>query len=127
MPLKVRKGRRALFQQLVLPARALHILGGGKVQISSDRGTFPRWRRDGREILYLNGEGMLVSVPVSGSGARFAAEAPRPLFPLTVQPGPGSPYDVTPDGQRIIANVPLPSNVPQHLTVIVNWPALVRR
>ena len=29
--------------------------GGGKVQISSDRGTFPRWRRDGREIRQRKG------------------------------------------------------------------------
>ncbi|MDQ3350252.1 MAG: hypothetical protein M3545_20080 [Acidobacteriota bacterium] len=26
--------------------------GGGKSQISSDNGTFPRWRRDGKEIFY---------------------------------------------------------------------------
>ena len=39
----------------------------------------------------------------------------------------GSVYDVTADGRRFIVNVPIPSKVPPHLVVIVNWPALMKR
>jgi Tol biopolymer transport system component len=100
--------------------------GGGKSQISTGGGTFPRWRLDGREILYLGPGQTLTSVPVTGSGARFQAGATKPLFRLNPQPGPGTPFDVTADGQRVIVNTAIPSKVPPSLTLIVNWPALLR-
>ena len=101
--------------------------GGGKSQLSSDNGTFPRWRKDGKEIFYLNGDHMMVSVSVSGSGNRFQAGAPTPLFRVETQVSNGSVYDVTADGQRFIVNSPIPSTVPPHLVVIVNWPALLKQ
>jgi hypothetical protein len=63
---------------------------------------------------------------VTGSGARFQAGATKPLFRLNPQPGPGTPFDVTADGQRVIVNTAIPSKVPPSLTLIVNWPALLR-
>ena len=101
--------------------------GGGKAQVSKDNGTFPRWRRDGTEIFYLNGEHMLVSVPVKGSGSQFEAGNPTALFRMETRPSSGSVYDVTADGQRFIVNAPIPSKVPPHLVVIVNWPALMKK
>ncbi|MEO8677823.1 MAG: protein kinase [Vicinamibacterales bacterium] len=101
--------------------------GGGKKQLSTDNGTFARWRRDGKEIFYLNGERMLVSVPVKGTGAHFEAGQPTPLFRMETQPSNGSVYDVTSDGQRFIVNAPIPSKVPPHLVVIVNWPSLMKK
>jgi Tol biopolymer transport system component/predicted Ser/Thr protein kinase len=99
--------------------------GGGKSQISTGGGTFPRWRLDGREILYLGPDHMLMSVPVTGSGSQFRAGTLRPLFRMTPQPGPGNPFDVTADGQRLIVNMAAASKVPPSLTLIVNWPALM--
>ena len=100
--------------------------GGAKSQLSSDNGTSPRWRKDGKEIFYLNGDRMMMSVPVTGSGDRFQASAPAPLFRVETQVSNGSVYDVTADGQRFIVNAPTPSKVPPHLVVIVNWPALLK-
>ncbi len=62
--------------------------GGGKSQVSSDNGTFRRWRKDGKEILYLNGDHMMMSVAVSGSGNRFQAGAAVPLFRVETQVAP---------------------------------------
>ena len=101
--------------------------GGGKSQLSSDNGTFPRWRRDGKEIFYLNADDMMMSVPVTGAGNRFQASAPVPLFHVDTQLSNGSVYDVSPDGQRFIVNAPIPSKVPPHLVAIINWPALLKR
>lgn len=89
--------------------------GGGKSQLSSDNGTLPRWRKDGKEIFYLNGDRMMMSVAVSGSGNRFEASAPTPLFRVDTQFSNGSVYDVTTDGQRFIVNAPIPSKVPPAL------------
>jgi Tol biopolymer transport system component len=95
--------------------------GGGKAQVSSGGGTFPRWRHDGREIVYLRPDQTVMSVPVSGAGAAFKAGTPTPLFKTLLHPGAGTPFDVTADGQRFILNTPIPSRLPPHLNVIVNW------
>ncbi len=101
--------------------------GGGKAQISTGGGTFPRWRRDGREIVYLGADQMLMSIIVSGSGARFQPSATRALFRVDAQPGPGAPFALSADGQRLIVNVAIPSGIPPSLTLVVNWPSLVRK
>ena len=51
---------------------------------------------------------------------------PRELFPLSAVEGAWSPYDTTSDGQRFLVR-PTPRQAAQPLTVIVNWPALLRK
>ncbi len=56
---------------------------GLRKQVSS-RGNYPVWRKDGREIVYLDeyqGRNYIWSVPVTGSGEEFRAGTPSPLFP----------------------------------------------
>ncbi len=100
--------------------------GGGKTQISADGGLSPRWRRDGREIVYLNAEQQLMSVPVKDAGDRFEAGAPVVLFKVDHMPSAGPIFDMTADGQRFIVNAAVPSIVAPHVVVIVNWPALLK-
>jgi hypothetical protein len=100
--------------------------GGGTVQVSTNGGTFPRWRH-ASEIVYLSPDQTLVSVAVSGSGARFQAGATTSLFKVDVQPGPGTPFDITSDGTRILVNARVPSRLPPSLNILVNWPALLEK
>jgi hypothetical protein len=47
-------------------------------------GNYPIWRKDGREIAYLDdyqGRNYIWSVLVTASGSEFRAAAPVPLFP----------------------------------------------
>ncbi len=56
---------------------------GLRRQVTS-RGNYPIWRKDGREIAYLDeyqGRNYVWSVPVSASGGEFRAGKPVPLFP----------------------------------------------
>ncbi|AMY08399.1 translocation protein TolB [Luteitalea pratensis] len=99
--------------------------GGGKVQVSTRGGSFPRWRNR-NEIVYVAPDQTLMSVAVTGAGATFAAGAPSALFKIDAVPGPGSPFDMTADGKRFIVNSRLPSRVPASINVIVNWTALVQ-
>jgi len=101
--------------------------GGGKIQISTDGGASPRWRRDGQEILYLNTDRSMMSVPVKGSGSRFEAGTPSRLFEVDHVPSAGPIFDVTADGQRFIVNAAAASKVQPHLIVIVNWPSLLNQ
>ena len=58
--------------------------GPGLRQQVTSRGNYPVWRKDGREIVYLDdyqGRNYIWSVPVAGSGAEFRAGTATPLFP----------------------------------------------
>ena len=97
--------------------------GGGKMQVSTNGGSFPRWRRDGREIVYLDLENVLVSVPVSGTGASFRAGNAVKLFAINPQPGPGVPFDMTADGTRFLVNAAPPTRRPWSFVLLANWTA----
>ena len=53
---------------------------GGKWQISTAGGTFPRWRRDGTEIFYLAPDNKMMAAAVNGKGSNFEVGAVKPLF-----------------------------------------------
>jgi hypothetical protein len=54
------------------------------------------------------------------SADSIEASASRELFALP----PQSMFEVAPDGQRFLVRVPDPT--PHPLTVIINWPALLK-
>jgi WD40 repeat protein/predicted Ser/Thr protein kinase len=99
--------------------------GGGKTQISSNGGMFPRWRGDGKEIVYLSLDRVLTSTMVRMSPT-FEVGAARPLFGLNMANRPGPVYDVSADGEKFIIASPVPSRIPASLTVLTNWPQLLR-
>ena len=112
----------------------------GKWQISTRGGREPRWRADGRELYYLDSEGVLMAVDVQANGDVFEPGQPRPLFDtgLTI-PGPDETpdylYTATSDGERFLINEPATADpnapagadaAPVSLTVIVNWASDLR-
>jgi Tol biopolymer transport system component len=95
-------------------------LGGGKGtwQISTEGGQSPRWRADGRELLFLAQPDRVMSVEVApGAVPRFSA--PRELFRMALED-----FDVTPDGQRILGLRPADADVNKPLTLISDWTRL---
>ena len=97
----------------------------GKVSISSAGGTQPRWRRDGKELFYLAPDRKLMAVAVK-TGPTFEVDSPRPLFQTMLDPSAfRQAYAVSADGNRFLLNTPV-ETVAQPLTVVLNWPALLR-
>jgi len=76
---------------------------GEEWRASKDGGTAPLWRRDGRELFYLDLRGYLVAVPTT-IGAGITLGVPQPLFAASLDEATGRQYDATPDGQRFILN-----------------------
>ena len=87
-----------------------------KLQISKGGGGMAHWRRDGRELFYLDADGGVRVVDVSTTPG-FRTGTPRLLFraPDSLPPfaacfcaGEKSLGTVSPDGQRIAFAVPMP-------------------
>ncbi|MGH9253087.1 MAG: protein kinase domain-containing protein [Vicinamibacterales bacterium] len=53
---------------------------GGKWQVSTAGGIWPRWRRDGAELFYLAPDNRLMAAEVNGRGSGFDVGAVQPLF-----------------------------------------------
>jgi hypothetical protein len=84
-----------------------------------------RWRRDGRELMFVGADGSLMAIDVT-SAPVFKAGAPRTLFelprPFLVQTGnPGTLADITADGERLLIALPSEQSTRPELSVIVNW------
>ncbi len=100
----------------------------GRWQISTEGGSAPRWRRDGRELFYLDLKGRLIGVSVTTT-PDFSIQKPTlqiqtPLpVPLPVG-GVLFPYDVAPDGERFLLTVPIEGARSTPISVRVNWPVL---
>jgi Tol biopolymer transport system component len=90
-------------------------------RISSRGGSWPRWRRDGGELFYVDPDNRLIAVPVK-YGSTLEVGTPRPLFELRTKADRGYPYDVSADGQRILVNTAGEGLVPRP-TTIIDWRA----
>jgi eukaryotic-like serine/threonine-protein kinase len=101
----------------------------GKWQISPSGGTEPMWRRDGKELFYFTPDNQLMVVPVSTDAGSFQAGIPKPLFqPHLVSFSTWrNIYVPSPDGQRFLMLTPAGEAKPEPITVVVNWPALLRQ
>jgi len=98
----------------------------GKFQISTGGGQYPQWGAGGRELFYLSPDYKLMVVSLKLGTDSVEAANPRQLFPLPSLDIGFSPYDTAPDGQRFLVRA-TPAQVGQPLTVIVNWPALLKK
>jgi eukaryotic-like serine/threonine-protein kinase len=54
--------------------------GGAKWQVSSNGGTTPKWRRDGKELFFLDPQDNIVALDVNTSGNAVKLGAPHTLF-----------------------------------------------
>jgi eukaryotic-like serine/threonine-protein kinase len=107
---------------------------GGRWAVSTGGGGRPRWRRDGREIFYLAPDAKLMSVDIRGDSVNPEFGPPRPLFDLpkvvvdwAFAESASFDYDVGPDGQRFLVNLPVGANEPRPITLVLNWTAELER
>jgi hypothetical protein len=95
----------------------------GKWLISTDGGTEPRWRGDGKELFYVASDGKVLSIDISAKPL-FKAGAPRSLFQLP----PGFiGGEVTADGRRFLIGMPLAQSASVPFTVVLNWQTILKK
>ncbi len=96
---------------------------GGKWQVSPDNGFSPKWRADGKELIYYTSNGDYYAVPVGAGDGYFRAGVPQKLFNKSYRGGGivQYRYDMTPDAQKFIVNVPVTAGVISKIVVVANW------
>ncbi len=99
---------------------------GAKWTVSQNGGITPRWRGDGRELFFIQPSNQhVMAVPVD-LGVTPEIGKPVPLFPVRVSSAV-VPWDVSSDGQRIIAAAhrgPEPMREP--MTFVQNFDVALR-
>jgi Tol biopolymer transport system component len=93
---------------------------GSKQRISTEGGTGPRWRHDGKEMFYRAADGILMSVSIEPGVAAVKARPPKPLFRLATPV-----YVPSLDGQSFLTNIVVEPASP--ITILLNWDPTTRR
>lgn len=116
-------GRQEVYVQSFPP-------GNGKWQVSRDGGRLARWRRDGKELVFIQGSERVrfFSVAVRQRGTALDFDQPVQMFetPMSQRAG-GNYFALSPDGQRIALNLPGPTPPGNPLEVSLDWMAAVGR
>lgn len=100
---------------------------GGKWQISTNGGTEPQWRGDGKELFYFEGK-KLMAVEVNTNGDSFQPGIPKELFQSDVTPEvKRNRYIASSDGKRFLINVLVRRPEDESFNVLLNWPALLKQ
>jgi serine/threonine-protein kinase len=91
---------------------------GGKIQLSTGGGFYPRWRRDGAELYYQT-ETALMVVPVSWTPEPTPG---RPQVMTEINSVTPMGYDVSPDGKRFyVVELDKDRWQSNRLDVVLNW------
>jgi serine/threonine protein kinase len=101
---------------------------GGKWQVSTDGGRWPRWRRDGKELYFVSGKNEMMAAQITENGESLEVGAPQRLFAyhpaLRIFRSGMINYDVAVDGKKFLLDVAADENT-RPLTLVSNWNTLV--
>jgi Tol biopolymer transport system component len=87
-----------------------------RFQISANGGTHPHWRGDGRQLLFVAPDSMLMAVGVD-RGAAFTAGTPERLMRLP----DATDFALRPGAEQFLIPMPHDQHSRPELQVIVNW------
>jgi serine/threonine protein kinase/Tol biopolymer transport system component len=94
---------------------------GREWPVSTNGGSHPRWRRDGKELFFLSADRKLMAVAIRTT-PDFAVDNPGVMFqtrlPLTEYL---RSYEVAANGQRFLLNTPVDERWSGSITVIAGW------
>jgi dipeptidyl aminopeptidase/acylaminoacyl peptidase len=99
-----------------------------RVVLSPDGGDQPVWRRDGRELFFVDPKGRLRALSASQTSTldpTFGLPVALPIPPIGFGHW-GTQYDVAPDGRRIYFMQRNRDAPPSTVTVVLGWRSLLR-
>jgi Tol biopolymer transport system component len=110
---------------------------GGKWQVSTAGGIYPRWRRDGQELYYVDPNNRMMAVPIRPTADGRAVDVGAPSALFVTKPAVGAnifltgylsraEYALAPDG-RFLMIVPLDDATAPPITIVQNWTAALKQ
>jgi Tol biopolymer transport system component len=101
--------------------------GSQRVRVSTDGGFKPRWRRDGKELFYLAGDGSMMAAKMAVVNGRMIAE-PKRLFDanLKLHTNYDANYAVSSNGQRFLGIARESPSGDVDIQMVLNWPSLLQ-
>ena len=90
---------------------------GSRIRVTTAGGIEPRWNRDGGSLYFRRGSEIHV-VSLKRAAATVEVTSMDRLFDAGA---PIRSYDVTPDGQRFLVNLPAGSGAGTSATIVVGW------
>jgi hypothetical protein len=97
---------------------------GNRFRVSESGGSYPQWGGRGTELFYVSADQHLTAVDIKLTPENVQISNPRALFRIAGGEDNFSPYEASQDGQRFLVRV-RPDRPP--LSVIVNWPGLLKK
>ena len=101
--------------------------GGGRWQVSTAGGTWPMWRKDGKELFFQSTDQQMMAVDVRENGESLQLGTPRALFKAATVSPPSGPYTVSADGQKFVMNILMNQGALEPLTLVTNWTADLKK
>jgi serine/threonine protein kinase len=96
----------------------------GRERVSIRRGTWPRWREDGRELFYVEEDTrQMMAVDVKRTGNELHFGTPHRLPIGRLRSTGGFTYEVSRDGQRFLAALAGDDKGNEPLTLVHDWTA----
>ena len=97
--------------------------------VSPGGGDQPVWRRDGKELFYVDAQRLLQAVSVAPTAdGHLVFGPPRPVpIPRFAERHWGTVYDVSPDGSQVYFPHPGTAQPPHEFGVVLGWRALLER
>ncbi|MGO9258138.1 MAG: protein kinase domain-containing protein [Bryobacteraceae bacterium] len=101
---------------------------GGKWQISTNGGSEPQWRADGKELFFISlNPTRIMAVDIAEKNGAIVAGIPHALFAVRVGTQGRNRWLVTPDGKKFLVVEPPEPKAVTGFTVILNWPSLLQK
>lgn len=98
-------------------------------RISTTGGRMAVWSRDGNELFFIATDGQMMSTTLKVNGGSFEFAPPKALFTTRMLSSFGSvhEFDISPDGQRFLIGILIGDTKAPPPTVILNWPAMLKK
>ena len=101
--------------------------GGAKWQVSTNGGFEAKWRGDSKELFFVDSSDNLMAVDVNASGSAVRLGVPHVLFQAVGAQRQAGPFDVTRDGKKFLINNGNPKEGNEPVTLVLNWPAELKK
>ena len=101
--------------------------GGAKWQVSTNGGIGAHWRKDGKELFFLDPTDNIVAVDVNTASHVPQLGVPHKLFQANGIQRQSGPFDVTGDGKKFLVNTGNTKDGSDPLTLVLNWPAELKK